>query len=117
MLERMFQIDGQNFGNPKEPNTRFYYIYSTPAHAVCALLDPTMQAGIVADYAVNGDLNVSYPASALAYLLGDFIAFLGPGRTGNSHYHLVTTSLSPHYHLITIHFIRVYVTKRDVMSW
>eukprot|EP00392_Amoebophrya_sp_AT5.2_P018543 g19102.t1 len=58
--------------------TWFYYIGSTPAHAACAFLDPTMQAGTVAEKAVQNDIDVSYPASALAYFLGDFIAFSLP---------------------------------------
>jgi hypothetical protein len=45
----------------------FHYILSTPAHAVCSMLDPTMQAGTVAAYAVNNDIDVSFPASAMKW--------------------------------------------------
>ncbi|CAD7955112.1 unnamed protein product [Amoebophrya sp. A120] len=64
----------------------YYYIFSTPAHAACSFLDPTMQAGTVAELALakaSGNssedvLNTSYPASVLSYFLGDFISFSLP---------------------------------------
>mmetsp|Transcript_27784 Transcript_27784/g.70169 ORF Transcript_27784/g.70169 Transcript_27784/m.70169 type:complete len:692 (+) Transcript_27784:253-2328(+) len=56
----------------------FYFIGSTPAHAACSFLDATMQAATVAEKAVGDDVSVSYPASALAYFLGDFLAFSLP---------------------------------------
>ena len=56
----------------------FYYIGSTPAHAVCSLLDPDMQSAAVAAKLVNNDINIWYPASVMSYYLGDFIAFSLP---------------------------------------
>ena len=72
-------------------------------------------AGALADLARREGVSVRGVMGSEGHVVGNedreekdsnYMEWLGPGRKGNSY-----------YHLITIHFIRVYVTKRDVMRW